>query len=296
MTTLEQFDTISNVAPHLTFIHAMWATAVGGTSYVYQMFFVNDPDWPSAQFGDQERGIAPYIGYADASSRSSGLVSCTNEERGGPVSFAAALSCATPSLLLDLWQTAMRSATVYFAEDPNLTTLPWDVRISAYWSYLQYPIFSLLIDPMFGEIVDVIIASNDDRRANMYLIIIVIVVLAVIVICFATVNVLGIDKHMRTVLHFLQHCPPDVVLTSPRIMAVVNGDLSSSTRTDTKKTAEFFSTVIEQMPDVILFCTSTTYKITSANTACERIFGGRFIDETIQDFLGRGFEEEKQSN
>jgi hypothetical protein len=43
-------------------------------------------------------------------------------------------------------------------------------------------------------------------------------------------------------------------------MAVVNGDFSSGTRADTKKTAEFFSTVIEQMPDAVLFCATTIIK------------------------------------
>jgi hypothetical protein len=62
---------------------------------------------------------------------------------------------------------------------------------------------------MFTEIIDVITTSNDERRNEMY------VIVVMIIICFATVNALGIDTHMRTVFHFLQHCPPDVVLNSP---------------------------------------------------------------------------------
>jgi class 3 adenylate cyclase/PAS domain-containing protein len=205
------------------------------------------------------------------------------------MSFETALSCATPSVVLDVWQSAVRSAVVTFVEDPTMNTLIWDRRISAYWSFLQHPVFSLLIDPMFSEITDVITASNGERRAQMYPALVVIIVLAVITICFATFNLLRIDAHMRTVLRFLQHCPPDVILKSHRIMAVINGDLSSGRRTDAKKAAEFFSTVIEQIPDAILFCTPATYTITSSNAACERIFGARFLQAQIQDFLGQGF-------
>jgi hypothetical protein len=45
--TLAQIETIIDVAPHLTFIHGMWGTAVGETICTYQMFFINDTEWPS---------------------------------------------------------------------------------------------------------------------------------------------------------------------------------------------------------------------------------------------------------
>jgi hypothetical protein len=64
------------------------------------------------------------------------MITCSCETRGRPMSFAVAFSCATPSLLLDLWQTAMRSFTVYFEEDSEITQLPWDDKVAAYWADL----------------------------------------------------------------------------------------------------------------------------------------------------------------
>jgi class 3 adenylate cyclase/PAS domain-containing protein len=316
----EQLLTITNVAPHLTYIHAMWANSVVGTSYAFQMFFINDPDWPSrlydnspgyngkralheayvaarqnslemclaAQFGDSARGIAPYQGYAEASALAATKVTCSDDERA-PVSFSAALSCASPTLILELWQSALRALVVYFTES-NLTTMDWDERISTYWSYLQYPVFSLFIDPMFNDIGHVIDETNSDLKASMYAVVIVLMVIAVIVHVLAIANLLGIDKHMRSVLHFLQHCPSGVVLKSPRIMAIVNGDFSSGARSDSKKSPEFFRTVIEQMPDAVILCVGANHVITTANTACERLFGERHIGEPIDQFLGHGFE------
>jgi class 3 adenylate cyclase len=73
-------------------------------------------------------------------------------------------------------------------------------------------------------------------------------------------------------------------------MAVVNGDFDVQGRGDSHKSADFFATVIEQMPDAVMLCSATTLRISSANLACERIFGARPVGETVQEFLGRGFD------
>jgi class 3 adenylate cyclase/PAS domain-containing protein len=190
---------------------------------------------------------------------------------------------------MDLWQAAMRSVVIAFEAEATEGPMAWDEKVAAYWSYLQYPVYSLLIDPMFTEIVDVITTSNEKVDRLMNTVLAVMMAIAALVQVLAISNLLSIDRHMRTVLHFLQHCPAGVVLKSPRIMAVVNGDFSSGTRSDSKKSAEFFRTVIEQMPDAVLFCSAGTYSITSANTACERIFGGKYIGQTIQTFFAKGF-------
>jgi hypothetical protein len=59
VTTVAALDRILQVAPHLTYIHSMWASAVAGTTYVYHMFFVNDSDWPSVIYdGKKDQLIA----------------------------------------------------------------------------------------------------------------------------------------------------------------------------------------------------------------------------------------------
>jgi len=179
-------------------------------------------------------------------------------------------------------------------KESNATQAVYDPIIQDMWSLAMWPLYTVLIDPMYSEIIDVIEDKLSRTDNNMYPVIIILVLVAIVCQTTSIINIRGIETHMRNVLHLLQHCPASVLMQTPRVMAVLNGDFSNRRRDETSRNAAFFEGIVEQMPEAVLICSSSTLTIKSSNAACERILGARFVGQSIGDLFKMKFEGEIQ--
>jgi class 3 adenylate cyclase len=180
------------------------------------------------------------------------------------------------------------------AMDPSLQEAPYDPIVQELWTILMWPLYCVLMEPMYAEIIDVIEEELNKTDNNMYPVIIVLLLVAIICQATSILNIRGIETHMRNVLHLLQHCPASVLMQTPRVMAVLNGDFSNRRRDETSRNAAFFESIVEQMPEAVLICSTSTRLIKSSNAACERILGGRFVGESIEELLKTRFDGDVQ--
>ena len=81
-----------------------------------------------------------------------------------------------------------------------------------------------------------------------------------------------IELHIRSVLKLLLHCPPEVILSTPRIMKVLSGDFATLRSDSMSRDSEFYDSVFMSLLDAIMFANSDMV-IQAANLSCNRIFG-----------------------
>jgi class 3 adenylate cyclase len=120
----------------------------------------------------------------------------------------------------------------------------------------------------------------------MYPIIIALIVFASLFEAAALLQILAVGARMRRALSLLLHCPPSVILQTPKIMSVLSGDFSVHRRDEGAKTAAFFRQVVMQVPDSILTVDGAAGIITAQNAAAQRLFGDAAVGTRIADFLG----------
>jgi class 3 adenylate cyclase len=177
---------------------------------------------------------------------------------------------------------SMLSARVaVYKNSPDQARLQDPTRTQSLFSLLVYPIFELLIEPMYTVIEDRIRRDLADEAAAMYPTLIALVLVAVVFEALALIQLAGMESHMRRVLRLLLHCPPAVVLQTPKAMAILAGDFAVRRRDDSARTAAFFRQVVMQMPDAILTVDSSNMCVIAQNTAAERLFGLAVLNENI---------------
>ena len=103
-------------------------------------------------------------------------------------------------------------------------------------------------------------------------------------------EILSSSKKLKFALELILHCPTGVIVQTPKIMSVLSGNFSNSSRDTTNRDSQFFDSVVKNLPDCI-FSINQEGIITSVNNACERVFQ---IKES--DFLGMNSQDFFSSN
>jgi PAS domain-containing protein len=314
---------VCNAAPHMVYLHGAWGGMIAALTNFLQLFFCSaDNEWANQLWkgnkpglivearadvsnaldsyhkvrrGDQTKSLPPYAGYLDGSLRATEEVSnlCTDTSETFPTSFVQAIQCWSPDMIYEGIE-AFVAKVGQAAKDSPLPEAVYDPLIQDLWTIMMWPLYCVLIEPMYAEIIDVIKGDLDKTDGNMYPVIIILVLIAIICQATSVMNIRGIEAHMRNVLHLLQHCPASVLMQTPRVMAVLNGDFSNRRRDETSRNAAFFESIVEQMPEAVLICSTATLSIKSSNAACERILGERFVGQSIGDLLKTRFEGDVQ--
>ena len=141
------------------------------------------------------------------------------------------------------------------------------------------------------------IEQNMASSQNSHIIptIIILVIAFLIEICIM-VKLLFINRHIKRVLLLLMHCPPDVVLNTPKIMAILSGDFSKRHADSSSRDSQFFESVVRSLPDAVIIA-DNEMNITSINMSFIRIFNvneDEFLGTNVKKFIEDNFKGEIQ--
>jgi class 3 adenylate cyclase len=234
----------------------------------------------NVRFGNITSGLPPFSGYAEGSREAGAKLECA-DRYAVPRNTHEATDCFNPDMLFALLETMMNSRVAVYKKNESQVRIANATRIQTLFSLLVYPIFELLIEPMYSVIDSRIRQDLSSDASAKYPLLIALVLLAVIFEVLAILQIHAMQRHMRRVLRLLLHCPPTVVLQTPKVMTILTGDFASRRRDEGARTAAFFRQVVMQMPDAILAVDASTLIVTYQNTAAERLFGEQMIGENV---------------
>jgi class 3 adenylate cyclase len=83
----------------------------------------------------------------------------------------------------------------------------------------------------------------------------------------------------------LLHCPPLVVLQTPKVMAVLSGEFAVRKRDDSTRNAGFFRQVVTHIPDAIVTVDIGTLNVVEVNIAGDRLFGLDVGSVNVVEFM-----------
>ena len=112
---------------------------------------------------------------------------------------------------------------------------------------------------------------------------------AVIFQLISYIRIWKINNHIKFVLSLLLHCNADQILQTPKIMAVLSGEFSTVKANTAVRTASFFNTVLNSLPEVIIIANQEN-NIESVNKQCCSLFNAEskdLIGKTISEILSK---------
>jgi class 3 adenylate cyclase len=308
----EQTDVLSASSPHTTYLHGAWALAMATLTDMFQMFWLDTPyrnAWVDkmtlgqrfsqdqtnftmfytySAFGNQTKGIKPLRGYRAGSREAREAVVCVGE-LVIPNWFDEATHCYSPDMIYAMIETLLESRVSRFMSSDD-DRLQWTDIVQETCSLLIYPIFDVLVDPLFNTLRDTIREDLTTLSDRYYPLLFGFLALALFCQVISIVALMGVGNHLRHVLGLLLHCPGSVILQTSRVMTFLSGDFSNRRRDESAKTTTFFRSVVMQLPDAIVTVLVETMEIQSANAACDRIFGEGVASGSATRFITTKFQ------
>jgi class 3 adenylate cyclase len=305
---LGQSESITASSPHMTLLLGAYAAAFQGMTDLLPMYFFGTPfqsvlwtkpvlvgrvDWLLAdfrdlyiqvRFGNETSGLPPYAGYSEASQKAKEKLACADEHII-PSTLQEAARCFVPDMIYGSLQPILKARVGLYAGDPNQERLNDCNSTQGILTLLIYPIFELLIEPMYASIGDIVLQEVKDQENQGHPIIIALIFLGLFFEAAAILGILSMQSRLRRTLGLLLHCPASVILQTPKVMTVLSGDFAVRKRDEGARNAEFFREVVMEVPDAILSVDTNTGLIVSQNTAAQRIFGDTALGRSIDDFL-----------
>ena len=237
-----------------------------------------------ARYGGNNLDQPSYNGFQEAHDVASKSFSCENQTKI-PTNFAELYECLSVDLQISLLEPfiAYLIAPIQTKVDdhidshsPYLLTV-WTVTIKA---------IDQLFYPMFREIVDKIknlLNRSIPTMTTPAIILLIVCFFTCVLVFIATIKT---QDKMKFALSLLLHCPPDVVMQTPKIMDVLSGDFGSRTREGLMKHTEFFDSVVKSIPDSVIVVNDRGI-VETMNRATERIYGLKkeeFIGTNAREF------------
>ena len=156
------------------------------------------------------------------------------------------------------------------------TLNPREPLYDAIWHILIHPLYDGFFKPVSDSFLETVSNELQLRKNTIYPPIIAMIVVVFILEIITIVHVLSIDTHIRQVLKLLLHCPPDVVLSTPKILKVLSGNFVSRESDSMDRHGEFFNLTFAQLPEAVMYA-DTDLNVEAANEACSRIFPNQEI-------------------
>jgi class 3 adenylate cyclase len=309
----EQAQLVADSSPHTTYLQGAWAHAISMVTAVIEMCFL-ETDLQNAwinrssigirfrkqqdlfirfyaniAFGNTSVGLKPFPAYRAGSRTAREGIVCS-DELVNPTSIGTATKCYSPDMIYAMLQTLLESRVTPYLRDNPPGPLKVGTIIRYFWNLLLFPIYELLVDPLFRNLRDAIRSDLNALASRFCPFLVCLLLLALLFQILAIAAVWGVSKHLRKVLSLLLHCPASVILQTSRVMNVLSGDFANPRRDESAKTATFFRTVVMQLPDAIVTVAVATMEIGSTNAACERIFGDDVVRGSFVSFLTSKFQ------
>jgi class 3 adenylate cyclase len=154
------------------------------------------------------------------------------------------------------------------------------------WKMMIQPIYENLFVPMFDSIINSISDSIAAKWASVTPIVVVLVVAAILLEIIDVVQLVMVERHIKSVLTLLLQVDPDVIAGNLKIMSILAGDFTVAKHDSGAHNALFFDTVFDSLPDALMYADATSRIIQGANKACRALFPERDISilSSVTDF------------
>lgn len=224
----------------------------------------------NARYGGDNSDQPSYNGFQAAHDNAKATFSCKDDEKI-PTSFEEYYNCFSVDLQVNLLEPFFASLLIPLSvnkafgignRNPMLTNL-YVISMKA---------VDQLFYPMFREIVSKMKALLNDTIPTMRTPGIILLIVAFIAVIFVYIQTVKTQEKMKFALSLLLHCPPDVVMQTPKIMDILSGDFGSGSHDSLMKNTEFFDSVVKSIPDSVIVMNDNGI-VESLNRATERIYG-----------------------
>jgi guanylate cyclase len=293
--------------PHIGYFQGAFSVVVQAVSDVFQMHWFQTPfentiiDKPTlisrlqelfrqfntmyvdVRFGNLSAGLPPYAGYLSGAQNAEDTLEC-KDVYVVPRSLLQAMDCFRPDLGFTVMESMLHSQIEVFARHSERVRLMNPTNVQTLFTVLIYPIYELLIAPMYDKIDETIQQNLRSEADENHIELGLLLAVAVIFEIAAMVQIMRIEIHMRGVLQLLLHCPAHVILQTARVMAILSNGFATPHRADDIRSPTFFRQVVDNMQDAVLTVDSSKI-VTGLNQAAERLFGDHPLNMTIQTFL-----------
>ncbi|KAK8863767.1 hypothetical protein M9Y10_011457 [Tritrichomonas musculus] len=222
--------------------------------------------------------LQPYDGYQDGVNYSIEKSLCDENKMNNldlgtiSTSFRENVECSNADVvytsLIGFIQYSMVNRT---GNVPDGQIDPSNQILSDIWFLTVCRIYDEFIYPMHFNIKVSILSSMKSTKNEIYSIIIVLMIVAVLFQVISYLRIWKINNHIKFVLSLLLHCNADQIIQSPKIMAVLSGEFSTVKSNTAVRTASFFNTVLNSLPEVIMVVNQDN-NIESVNKQCCSLF------------------------
>lgn len=183
--------------------------------------------------------------------------------------------------MIDVYETIYAGAPDYAnvnPQDRTVTTI-WNLGAVKLYDAFLFPMFQVLV-PDLHELMQ----SNIPPAQGG---IIALMVLSVLLYLFSLVQLNSNREKVMFTMKLLNHCPPQVILQTPKIMDVLGGDFTDQSKDKTQRDNEFFDHVVLSIPDAVLIANNQLI-IEVANKATQQILHfppEQLIGQNLREFL-----------
>lgn len=249
-----------------------------------------------SRFGGNEGDEQPNPSMEDGITAAAEKMGCA-DYTALPYSYEDIYRCYSADIQLILVQPLMISI---FEElygkvtnfDPHSDTMRslWDMGAVNLYDAFFYPMFQNLL----SDLQDIM----ENKIPPMQTALIVLMVLSVFLYIISVLQLnTNRDKIIFT-LNLLNHCPPQVLLQTPKIMDILSGDFTDQSKDKTQRDNEFFDAVVLSIPDAVLIA-NAQFIIEVANKATQQILHvppTDLVGRNLKEFLsGKSFKEDLTS-
>ena len=221
------------------------------------------------RFGPNEEDSYPFSGMEKALERANTIVECADK-------YAPATTFREGAYCFDS-EGQIYLVTSYIMKfvgqmDKKYYLKPKGENLAQCFQVGTVMIYESFFYPTAKEIVQTI---RDEIGAQRPMIIIYAVVFAVLDIIVYLIVLMAAHiegEYLRFTLQLLLHCPAKIVLSSPKIVALLNGDYSIGTEDTTSRNADFYDDIVNRLNDVVIVTNIETEEITGVNNAFVKCF------------------------
>lgn len=234
--------------------------------------------YQNARYGRETGSVPPYSLYESAIDEADSMIEgCNSSLLEGPADF---FSCYPANLQINIFKPVTLMIMTPITDGKNIKFNNTDIMYQQLWNMMTMGICSKLLFPMFDNIIPEMEHNLNSILPPITAGVIIILVLGFITVIIIMIQTFSSESKMRFALTLLVHCPPTVVMQTPKIMSILSGDFSNQTKDSSGHNSDFFDSIVRSIPDSVIVCNSN-YKIINANKASERIYGMN-ADELIE--------------
>ncbi|OHS98894.1 Adenylate and Guanylate cyclase catalytic domain containing protein [Tritrichomonas foetus] len=295
-------------APHLVYLLGSYSMMLGALtcSHLVLLNFTEyaPPGWPIersinrmnlrlnqsrdfyhlSSYGGAGDGQVPFKGFEEGVKLAQATINCSINE-SIPKDFSEVLSCYPADMAFILIEPVLTYSFLPFQEGITSSLDIYDPIYTAIWREMVSPLYNSFFYPIHLTIIPTITKQLNEEKNVTIPGISTMLVITIVFEAILFIQLMMIEQHIRSVLKLLLHCPPEIVLSTPKIMKIFSGDFSRQISDTMNRDSEFFDSVFVSLPDAIMYANSEMI-IQAANLSCQRIFGDiNLVGMSIKEFF-----------